>query len=456
MINKALISLFLVLFSVHVAKAATITVETLVDPDSQNPPNAKIVKCTLRDAIIAANTDQKSRACPGGNGADVIDFKPGLTGSIALVTMLPTITEELRISGPRDEANPISINGGQATRLMEIQATPFYVSSLTFTNGRAFLTATLAGTGGAISITTGSGTIEFFRVRFTQNIAEVSGGAIIARSNADIIFRECEFFGNEVYADALSGGGAIFMAPSGIASNAPTISIIRSTFEQNRALRPDKEQFVTEPDGGAILFKYFPLSAFNLEIESSTFWRNSAARHGGAIAVYDTNGIQSDTSSINITNSTFSGNTADFNGDNIGDGGALYVLTKFGIRNSAIAGNTASSNSQFPDINARINSSGSNFFGTSGFSSSSYKTTDIVGNVNAPLDPLLSALSENGGFTKTALPQFGTGLPASPLLDQGNCSGTDQRGVRRPFDIATISQSQGSNACDIGAAEFGG
>jgi len=69
---------------------------------------------------------------------------------------------------------------------------------------------------------------------------------------------------------------------------------------------------------------------------------------------------------------------------------------------------------------------------------------NLVGNVPpyaAPIDPLLGALSKNGGTTAThAL------LAGSPAIDAGTsegCPPTDQRGVSRP---------QGE-ACDMGSFE---
>ena len=67
---------------------------------------------------------------------------------------------------------------------------------------------------------------------------------------------------------------------------------------------------------------------------------------------------------------------------------------------------------------------------------------NIVGTVNAPIDPLLGPLQDNGGPTWTmAL------LPGSPAINAGdstNAPATDQRGFAR---VGTP---------DIGAFEFGG
>jgi CSLREA domain-containing protein len=85
---------------------------------------------------------------------------------------------------------------------------------------------------------------------------------------------------------------------------------------------------------------------------------------------------------------------------------------------------------------------------------------DLVGTGDAPIDPLLGPLADNGGATETHYP-----LAGSPVLDGGNptgalsasaageaafaCPAVDQLGQSRPFD-ATLN---GTSRCDIGALE---
>lgn len=63
-------------------------------------------------------------------------------------------------------------------------------------------------------------------------------------------------------------------------------------------------------------------------------------------------------------------------------------------------------------------------------------------------DPELGPLRDNGGFTRTMAPAFG-----SPALDAGNnstCALIDQRGVARPVD----GDGDGIPTCDLGAVEL--
>jgi hypothetical protein len=69
-----------------------------------------------------------------------------------------------------------------------------------------------------------------------------------------------------------------------------------------------------------------------------------------------------------------------------------------------------------------------------------------VGTPLSPIDPKLGSLALNGGTTLNhAL------LSGSPAIDQGNATGTDQRGFNRPIDNPAITNA--GNGADIGAFE---
>ncbi len=55
------------------ATAATITVDSTADDLDQGPNG----NCTLREAVVAANTDSPVDGCAAGSGADVIQLPPG-------------------------------------------------------------------------------------------------------------------------------------------------------------------------------------------------------------------------------------------------------------------------------------------------------------------------------------------------------------------------------------------
>ena len=71
--------------------------------------------CTLYDAIIAANSDSASGACPAGRGADTIR----LTGDITLEDELPLIVSTISIEG-----DGYSISGDDAFRIFRNRLRP--------------------------------------------------------------------------------------------------------------------------------------------------------------------------------------------------------------------------------------------------------------------------------------------------------------------------------------------
>ena len=139
-----------------------------------------------------------------------------------------------------------------------------------------------------------------------------------------------------------------------------------------------------------------------VRITNSTFANNTAPNGTGG-------GMQSNGSNQIITNSTFSGNSSGSNGGGIHRG---TTNVNFFIRNSIVAGNNGTAAS--PDITNStngINSEGNNIIGNVG-TSTGWEMSDLL-NTN----PMLGMLADNGGFGMTFLPMMG-----SPAIDAGqNC-----------------------------------
>ena len=200
--------------------------------------------------------------------------------------------------------------------------------------------------------------------------------------------------------------------------------------------------------GGAIHNHYSTLT-----LTDSTLSGNSARRLGG--------GIYNFSGTLNLTNSTISGNSA------TGDGGGIFNndIGTLTLASSTISGNSASTGggianigtadlistiiagngvSSGPDCHGSPKSLGYNLLGTSDGCSFTPTTDDLVN-----VDPNLGPLTDNGGPTEThALSPGSPAIDAITLADcvdtEGNPVTTDQRGVSRP---------QGP-ACDIGAYEL--
>jgi hypothetical protein len=164
-----------------------------------------------------------------------------------------------------------------------------------------------------------------------------------------------------------------------------------------------------------------------LTVQTSTLADNRAGAGGG---------IANDSgTALKVYNSTLSGNRA-----SNGGGGILTYGTWLDLSHTIIANS--------PEGGDCVHISGGGGWVSSGYSLIESTGVDACG-LNSDyftvlgVDPLLGALADHGGPTRTfAL------LPGSPAIDAGaaTCSSPDQRGVTRP---------QGT-ACDIGAFESRG
>ncbi|MBK8266794.1 MAG: thrombospondin type 3 repeat-containing protein [Planctomycetes bacterium] len=218
------------------ASAATLTVTNTNDAGAGS----------LRDAITQAN---------GAAGADVIDFAAALTGTIALGSDLPTITEELTIAGPGPRV--ISISGGNARRILNAEA-KLTISGLRLANG-------FTDRGGGIRFAIANQLLKVFDCHFDQCLALNEGGAIC------IIDGSIEVERVTFTTDQAAGSGGCIWYGQGTGS--PTAKITNCTFVNNFASQ----------QGGAI--RQFDATAFTSEITNCTFVVNNAGNNGGAIAV---------------------------------------------------------------------------------------------------------------------------------------------------------------------------
>ena len=370
-IGLALI-LFLATFGIlpaHVARADTYTVTNTNDSGAGS----------LRQAILDAESH---------GGADEIEFS--VAGTITLASALPSITEDLTITGPG--ANVLAVSGDDSYRVFAITGGTVSISGLTITEGYP---DTAAGT------------------------FDLSGAGVYVASSATVTLRECAITHNTLPSDGdLRGAGILSVGD---------VTLERCTISHNDA---------ADNMGGGI-HAYLPSL---LSVTDCTISGNSADLGGG---VYVNNAI------ADIHSSTVTNNTA-----NVDDGGITVdtngVIT---LTNSIVAENVDSDAfDYYPDVDefwGDINSGGYNVIGVDdgGFISGDGATGDQVGTSGSPLDPHLGPLADNGGRTQThAL------LAGSPALDAipegGNgyngASATDQRGFDRPM---------GDNT-DVGAYEW--
>tara|TARA_R110002095_G_scaffold152237_4_gene132172 strand:- start:156276 stop:173423 length:17148 start_codon:yes stop_codon:yes gene_type:complete len=199
-----------------------------------------------------------------------------------------------------------------------------------------------------------------------------------------------------------------------VAAGAGTVTISNSTVSNN---------FAGTRGGG--LLNEDPMTLSNV-----TFSGNEAGKEGGAIH---------NTGELTINNTTIYDNFTE------GTGGGIYSVAdsaSVNIKNTILAGNNALVSGS--DVEGVFDSQGNNLIGARGGAIGFVDgfNNDFVGSDVQRLDPVLSALQDNGGPTFThAL------LAGSLAIDAGdNTDGdvTDQRGASRPTDTTS----------DIGAYEI--
>lgn len=236
-----------------------------------------------------------------------------------------------------------------------------------------------------------AGTLDLSGSTVTGNSAVTSGGAFyLAGGSATIT--NVEFASNSAAGGAWNnGGGAIY-------NNAITV-LTGVTIAENDATG-------ALGNGGGIY------NAGDLTVAASTISGNSATFHGGGIL---------STGALSLQRSTVVYNTA----GGIGGGLAVTGEGSANVGGSIIAVNTASA-SEPQDVvstSGAIVSNGYNLIGRDDASHFAAVPTDIEGTSASPVNPVLAALADNGGTTRThaiacGSPAIGRGNPADTQVDQ--------------------------------------
>jgi len=271
------------------------------------------------------------------------------------------------------------------------------VLNCTFKNNDA---TTTQPRGGAIFVYAGTAQLE--NCSFENNAAG-SGGALYFRgTTGSISLTNCHFTGNMAYLTPLSSDGGAILSDR-------TMTITGCTFVQNSAIRY-----------GGVIASYCP-SGNSITFTNCLFANNSAGPNeggntpgGGAIAI--NSGSDGSVGTLNITNCSFSGNSANGTGATGGAiyNRALYVWTQFDITNSILWGDS-------PD----------EIYIPSGGGAPTVSYSDVQGGYagtgNIDLDPLF-VTGIGGGYY---LSQIASGQGSdSPCVDTGDPA-TVQSGTTR-------------------------
>ena len=323
--------------------ASSVLVNTLVDENGSNPD-----ACSLREAIIANNTNTDFGGCADPKGS--IGFAPSLSGTIQLAgSSLPTIAANLNINGPG--AATISISGSNQFRVFDIGAgSNVEIKGLTITDGKSLgvlddicpnesgggilvnggtltvrsttLTKNVSTCGGSIAVLA-SGNLNVIdsivsdsSTVYDSSSVDSSGGGIFIRSGSTVVIDNTTFLNNKA-----GVGGAISVGFIIDGSDNALVTINRSQFRNN-----------SSTVGGAIL------NNGQLKIVGGSFRQNSAEEGGGAIA-------QGPNSKMTISNVEISSNSSDSSGGGILNGGSMTISDSIIRNNSSSFGGGINSDS---------------------------------------------------------------------------------------------------------------
>ncbi|KXJ04429.1 hypothetical protein AC249_AIPGENE4619, partial [Exaiptasia diaphana] len=358
-------------------------------------------RCTLREAIQAANTDTQVDTCAAGDGHDTIvlffdsDHTISLAGANEDTNQTGDfdIREDLTIR-PNDPDVVVTVSAQGLDRVFEV----FPEASLTLERIRVADGNTI-GFGGGIFLQVFDSVLTLQSSVVADNSSTLFGGGIYSAGTVNLI-------DSDVRDNESSFGAGIYMGTSS------PLNMNRSTVRLNTA----------SADGGG-------LNVVVLNAESSSIYNNDADRHGGGIfwrsddrgvanstltqiTVAENSsdesggGLYVDGGNVESYGSTIAWNVADLDENDTGQGGGLFMASgTFLPKNTIVAANIDGSvgagggAAVAPDCVGSVDSQGYNLFAAVDASDcviTGTSTGNLVGTLAAPIDHDLDCMSNNG------------------------------------------------------------
>jgi CSLREA domain-containing protein len=390
------------------AQATTIPVTTNLDTVADDGA------CSLREAVIAANTDTASGTsageCPAGSENDTIVIPPvtiALNGHLDINSVVELVgggaASTAVEASPGDDGlvhdSVIWITGGQVT-----------VRGFTIRNGNA-------QAGGGLYVQ--AGTVEIRDALIAGNQATTGGAGMYVLPAASVTVRRTTFDGNRAVG---AFGGAIW--------NQGTLQVLESLISNNEANRAG---------GISNSASTASLVLINTTVSGNKVSRTSSAGVGGILNV----------GFAVLNNVTVTRNKGVGKDPNANQGGGIQstAAATTVVQNSIIAGNDGSFGPNDCAGTLSPDSAYDLIGDPAGCTLPPAEQPPSPATFILSQDPRLGDLADNGGPTLTHLP-----APDSPAIDAGSpatpggpaanaCAAIDQRGVPRQL------------ICDMGAVE---
>ncbi len=399
----------------------TYAVTDTYNPVPVNAPAT--VELTIQPDICFVDIDQDDVTDFAGPTATTLQSAVDAAASSATVRIAGICRGGNTVAGETQTVyinKPLTLEGGYSLSDWSLGSDPTLYESIL--DGR--------GQNRTVYIMPTAGNVTLRNLTLRNGWGENGGG--VAINGASVLITGTTMTNNTAVFD----GGAVWL-------DGGAVTIDHSTMRDNHA----------DAAGGAIAGL-----ADAITITHSTLSNNSAFAAGGAIALLDTAGMR--TTTVNIDQSTISGNATQTGATNQTGGGAMIVYDSdaaITLQHTTIVSNTS------PGLSGRggiwigagsvqlqhsIIAYHDSNCGNGGVTSLDYNIDDdgscglLGANDQSGVDPLLNDLADNGGRTQTHGLQVSS--PAIDAIPAGSCLfSTDQRGMPRP----------NGDGCDIGAVE---
>ncbi|MGH2654220.1 MAG: choice-of-anchor Q domain-containing protein [Actinomycetota bacterium] len=437
------------------AAAATFIVTRFDDPP---PGNCDPNDCSLREAVIAANT---------AAGADIIQLSAG-----TYTLSIPGTAEDAAANGDLDVTDPLTIQGtgrdatiinagGAATNEAHFEVMASLTMSMLTITGGANTPGLDYDSVSGIGLR-GTGTLTLTDVAITGNTTAATGccSGITGESGSTMTLTNVDITNNTSGSNCCAG----IVATSDITLTNVRINGNRSEnccvgVTANGTLNFTNVEIVDNfsADGccaGIVASLDDPSTLTNVTVARNTaggadFDCCAGVTTSGTLTLK--NATVADNSTVDccagvwssgtnsLNNVTVVRNVANSDNNNVGgddDGsGVVHTGGTFTIQNTLVHSNTVGTGAMGPDCFGTITSGGYNIIGTTADCTFTPSTGDQLG-----VNPLLGALADNGGFVPTVPIQKGSpavngGNPAVPGSGGSACEAADARGLARNCDI---------------------
>lgn len=265
------------LFASRQGVANVITVNTLSDSFAADG------KISLREALQAANTDSAVFEAPAGNGADTIQFDPGLfssgPGTLKMAGTEFQITSSVNIVGPGRDT--LSVDAQSLSRVFNSSnsAATVQISGMSLRNGKIDSGNNGPnGSGGAI-YNASSMTLDNVRLANNQSSANVIGTDTIQYGGGAIYnFRAALNIQNSVVEN-----NSTTRRGGGLESSGGTVVITNTTFSGNNS--GDEGKSISANDGTDLT-----LNQSTVDNQITTLFFNTSPRHSKLTVINSTTG----------------------------------------------------------------------------------------------------------------------------------------------------------------------